>query len=644
MQKSEAFKRRQSVYVAAPPPAKASPELSTRRVNGRIPTASHKSNNIVKRPPIGATSVRNAPRTVATSANRQAPNRLASTANRKQTVALKPQQSKNANLARNMKAKTTTRGAIGKTSKPQSLQLNGQKLAMAMNEENVHLVEVKTPQNMKRTGPPNFFISTQIKKVTVDVVPEDISPFKMFNDGNRTYDKETKGEVEAAVKTYNEVSPKAAQAPINYLSPYVSVSRGKVNREEEKSRRSTFYLELNDLIPQKENKEPQQQNEETKALNAAAMHTLETVRFYRRLLDSEIARLHALCDEWSSYKCSHAEILEKQGCDDMIDAAVGQTRLLTSKKFMQFKGLIDRCEAYANGSEVPQNDEGENKKLITAVDLEGFWGMVSIQVDNLDQRFEKLKQWRDNNWVDPEMMVKESQNVKQKKRNLTKENRKKKSEPKGQTEAGASKGTSCSEFIRMMRRKNAEKRKQTELCVQEPEKGFEDDIGTFESKSNEVGPFENKAAMTAIDRRALRLSKGDCGGQLHTILVPDRKMFSMSPTIISINRPSKRASIMKRDEPLLLNVTPEFHEAADNVHLNRLSTPKPHTPIMSSARKSILKTPGSIRSRLKNVAFNEKLRVQQFNFLDCNEDVGSVEEKGTTEDVKPNTTDEGMSK
>jgi disks large-associated protein 5 len=59
---------------------------------------------------------------------------------------------------------------------------------------------------------------------------------------------------------------------------------------------------------------------------------------------------------------------------EMIDAAVGQTQLLLRSKFNQFRDLINKCE---------KSLAGETDKLVTCLDLEGFWDMVFIQVQEL---------------------------------------------------------------------------------------------------------------------------------------------------------------------------------------------------------------------------------------------------------------------
>ncbi|PSN44868.1 hypothetical protein C0J52_10282 [Blattella germanica] len=75
---------------------------------------------------------------------------------------------------------------------------------------------------------------------------------------------------------------------------------------------------------------------------------------------------------------------------DLIGVAIGMTKLLLTKKFRQFKGLVDMCE---NG---PKEDE----KPVTCSDLDGFWDMMYMEVENLDCRFKNLNDLKSNNWVE----------------------------------------------------------------------------------------------------------------------------------------------------------------------------------------------------------------------------------------------------
>lgn len=88
-------------------------------------------------------------------------------------------------------------------------------------------------------------------------------------------------------------------------------------------------------------------------------------------------------------------------------AAIGKSRLLATKKFKQFEGefrgrkasnwiLIDLlfsvglCEENLKPtSDGPQTLSG---------DLQGFWDMMLLQVDNVDESFVEIQKCRENGW------------------------------------------------------------------------------------------------------------------------------------------------------------------------------------------------------------------------------------------------------
>jgi disks large-associated protein 5 len=89
---------------------------------------------------------------------------------------------------------------------------------------------------------------------------------------------------------------------------------------------------------------------------------------------------------------------------DVIQAAVGQTRLLINKKFERFRSLVLDCET------------GKGEMLVTCKDLQGFWDMMYMEIKDCDNRFNKLKELKSKNWiVDESEEVKEAQKFKKKK-------------------------------------------------------------------------------------------------------------------------------------------------------------------------------------------------------------------------------------
>ncbi|XP_041448945.1 guanylate kinase-associated protein mars [Drosophila obscura] len=190
---------------------------------------------------------------------------------------------------------------------------------------------------------------------------------------------------EVTLKPAEENTPprRISDGKPNYLSPFVSVSRGKVNSRCEREKRNSMYLP-GDETP------------------VAIRRAIESVLYFRIQLENEIGRLRAICSEWEVYsKENEAHLLDTGGMD-MINVAIGQTNLLATKKMLQFSGLIDRCEAGATGKNHRPYDGSEATKPVQAEDLEGWWDMLRLQSENVDKRIDNLKRWKLNNWQDPD--------------------------------------------------------------------------------------------------------------------------------------------------------------------------------------------------------------------------------------------------
>ncbi|BFG06058.1 guanylate kinase-associated protein mars [Drosophila madeirensis] len=190
---------------------------------------------------------------------------------------------------------------------------------------------------------------------------------------------------DVTLKPAEETTPtrRVSDGKPNYLSPYVSVSRGKVNSRCEREKRNSMYLP----------------GEETPV---AIRRALESVLYFRLQLKTEIERLRAICSEWEGYSNENEAHLLETGGMDMINVAIGQTNLLATKKMLQFSGLIDRCEAGATGKNHRPYDGSEETKPVQPEDLEGWWDMLRLQSENVDKRFDNLKRWKQNNWQDPD--------------------------------------------------------------------------------------------------------------------------------------------------------------------------------------------------------------------------------------------------
>ncbi|XP_054423016.1 disks large-associated protein 5 [Pteronotus mesoamericanus] len=106
------------------------------------------------------------------------------------------------------------------------------------------------------------------------------------------------------------------------------------------------------------------------------------VPYFRNILQSETEKLTSHCLEWDR----KLELDIPDDAKDLIRTAVGQTRLLMKERFKQFEGLVDDCE-YKRG-----------KKETTCTDLDGFWDMVSFQIEDVNQKFNNLTKLEESGW------------------------------------------------------------------------------------------------------------------------------------------------------------------------------------------------------------------------------------------------------
>nr|XP_023016142.1 disks large-associated protein 5-like [Leptinotarsa decemlineata]XP_023016143.1 disks large-associated protein 5-like [Leptinotarsa decemlineata] len=168
-------------------------------------------------------------------------------------------------------------------------------------------------------------------------------------------------------------------SPVNYISPFVTISRGKDSaRKEFKVRQSTGGTFSNTSLGQ------EKFSDSTSPRRGA--------EYFTRTLEKEINRIESICSEWERYKDN--DIPEE--AINLIDVAVGQSKLLIAKKFNQFRNLIEECRSCQY-----------KEKPITCTDLHGFWDMIYMQVGDLDKRFANLEVLKTNNWVEviPEKKV-----------------------------------------------------------------------------------------------------------------------------------------------------------------------------------------------------------------------------------------------
>ncbi|KAL4719178.1 hypothetical protein ACJJTC_017602 [Scirpophaga incertulas] len=103
---------------------------------------------------------------------------------------------------------------------------------------------------------------------------------------------------------------------------------------------------------------------------------IDSVNHFRRQLNSEINRINEMCDVWDNIR---EQTSLPESIEEAARGAVGQGRLLVSQKLRQFASLVERCARPEPGT-----------ALVTPADLQGFWDMVYIQVENIDLRFQEI--------------------------------------------------------------------------------------------------------------------------------------------------------------------------------------------------------------------------------------------------------------
>ncbi|XP_058703722.1 disks large-associated protein 5 [Poecile atricapillus] len=132
----------------------------------------------------------------------------------------------------------------------------------------------------------------------------------------------------------------------------------------------------------------QRSNKTTPVSTALAVKSDDTreqehdVPYFRNILRTETERLLSQCLQWDG----NLELEIPEDAKDLIRTTVGQTRLLIGERFKQFEGLVDNCE-FKRG-----------EKETTCTDLDGFWDMISFQIEDVNKKFDNLKKLQDNEW------------------------------------------------------------------------------------------------------------------------------------------------------------------------------------------------------------------------------------------------------
>lgn len=118
-------------------------------------------------------------------------------------------------------------------------------------------------------------------------------------------------------------------------------------------------------------------------------------RYFLKILDRETTRLLKLADNCENEL--NADLPEEMV--GKIHSAAGKAKLLVSQKMQQFKGLCTNNITQVKGEKFPTTNE----------DLQGFWDMVMLQVDQVDNLFREIDKLKSNGWKE-EIEEKKPQN------------------------------------------------------------------------------------------------------------------------------------------------------------------------------------------------------------------------------------------
>lgn len=120
--------------------------------------------------------------------------------------------------------------------------------------------------------------------------------------------------------------------------------------------------------------------------NVTMNHTEKDGRYFLDLMEKESERLTRLCQGNEQEMATKS--LPEDACGK-IRAATGKAMLLVNKKFKQFRGLCNMNLGIGD----------TNSRRPTNGDLEGFWDMVMIQVEDVNSMFTNIDELRKNGWT-----------------------------------------------------------------------------------------------------------------------------------------------------------------------------------------------------------------------------------------------------
>ncbi|ERL89667.1 hypothetical protein D910_07030 [Dendroctonus ponderosae] len=225
-----------------------------------------------------------------------------------------------------------------------------------------------------------FSVSNHAAKVEPSIVAGTKSKGVRKSNGNAiSARKEPKKTLDAIGNLSND---QKINPPV-YISPFVTISRGKKNARDEHIIRRSLGRDLS------------MKNTDIDVASIINGHTSPDAAadYFMAKLNASIQNINELCEKWG--KCLQDPALSEEASSSIV-GTIGQSKLLISDKFEQFRKLIIQCK---------NQDSAEG--YIRCEDLHGFWDMIYLQVEKLEKTFDHLHCLKENNWIEllPEKKV-----------------------------------------------------------------------------------------------------------------------------------------------------------------------------------------------------------------------------------------------
>ncbi|ENN80650.1 hypothetical protein YQE_02937, partial [Dendroctonus ponderosae] len=246
-----------------------------------------------------------------------------------------------------------------------------------LNDITFDLQEQNTPE---RRSPRKSKVSNHAAKVELSIVAGTKSKGVRKSNGNAiSARKESKKTLDAIGNLSND---QKINPPV-YISPFVTISRGKKNARDEHIIRRSLGRDLS------------MKNTDIDVASIINGHTSPDAAadYFMAKLNASIQNINELCEKWG--KCLQDPALSEEASSSIV-GTIGQSKLLISDKFEQFRKLIIQCK---------NQDSAEG--YIRCEDLHGFWDMIYLQVEKLEKTFDHLHCLKENNWIEllPEKKV-----------------------------------------------------------------------------------------------------------------------------------------------------------------------------------------------------------------------------------------------